>query len=307
MKILIYDLIIIGGGPAGITAGIYAARKKLNTLLITKDFFGQIAKTGQIDNWPGEMNVSGMFLMQKLEKHLKQFPIEIKEAIRIVGVKQEDGLFGVQTEKGEQIKSKTVIVATGRNARMLGTEGEQEFLGKGLSYCSICDAPFFKDKQVLVVGGGNAGFEAALDLARYAKKVFLFEKSQKISADEMLQEQTKATHKVEILLETELVKIEGQGKVQAIVYKDQKSQKTFQQPMDGVFVQVGSAPATGFLAGLVEFNENNAIKVNPKTLQTSQEGIFAAGDCNDSKYKQMIIAAGQGASAALSVYDFLQK
>ncbi len=323
---MLYDLIIIGGGPAGITAGIYAARKKLNALLITKDFFGQAGKTSQIDNWPGEMAVSGIALMQKLEKHLRQFPIQIESGGKVVAVgiekrvKGVEGVkllptgrsltpssFSVQTDKNIKYQSKSLIITTGRNARTLGVEGEQDFVGKGISYCSVCDAPFFKDKQVVVIGGGNAGFETALDLAKYAKKIFIFEKSQKVLADEMLQEQAKATGKIEILLENELIKIEGQGKVQAIVYKDIKTQKTFQQPMNGIFVHIGSVPVTGFLGKLVDFNKNNEIKVNSKTLQTSQKGVFAAGDCNDFKWKQMIIAAGQGAIAALSVYEYLQK
>lgn len=315
---MLYDLIIIGGGPAGITAGIYAARKKLNALIITKDFFGQAGKTSQIDNWPGEMAVSGIALMQKLEKHLRQFAIEIVSGKKIVAVEKvnltksspETGLdlvkFNVQIESGENFQAKALIIATGRNARILGVEGEQDFMGKGISYCSICDAPFFKDKQVAVVGGSNAGFETALDLAKYAKKIFIFEKSAKSTADEMLQEQAKATGKVEILLEKELIKIEGQEKMQAIVYKDIKTQKTFQQPMSGIFVHIGSVPATGFLGKLVDFNRNNEIKVNSKVLQTSQKGIFAAGDCNDGKWKQMIIAAGEGAVAALSAYEYLQ-
>ncbi len=322
---MLYDLIIIGGGPAGITAGIYAARKKLNALLITKDFFGQAGKTSQIDNWPGEMAVSGIALMQKLEKHLRQFPIQIESGGKVVAVgiekrvKGVEGVkllptgrsltpssFSVQTDKNIKYQSKSLIITTGRNARTLGVEGEQDFVGKGISYCSVCDAPFFKDKQVVVIGGGNAGFETALDLAKYAKKIFIFEKSQKVLADEILQEKAKAMGKIEILLEKKLIKIEGQMKVQSIIYKDVKTRKIFQQPMSGIFVQIGSVPATGFLGKLVGFNKNNEIKVNSKTLQTSQKGIFAAGDCNDGKWKQMIIAAGEGAMAALSAHEYLQ-
>lgn len=301
-----HDLIIIGGGPAGITAGIYAARKKLNALLITKDFFGQIAKTGLVENWPGEISISGIALMQKLEKHLRNFPIEIKTGEKVVAVKKNGQGFLVQTEKNSAFAAKCLIIATGRSARALGIEGEQDFIGKGLSYCSICDAPFFKGKQVAVVGGGNAAFETALDLAKYAEKIYIFEKSAKPTADEILQEQVKATGKTEALLEKELVKIEGRGKVRLIAYKDLKTKKMFQKPIDGVFVQIGSVPATGFLGKLIDFNEQNEIKVNPRTLQTSLEGVFAAGDVIDSKRKQLVIAAGEGAKAALAAYDYLQ-
>lgn len=319
---MLYDLIIIGGGPAGVTAGIYASRKRLNVLVIAKDFFGQISKTGQVDNWPGDMAISGMALALKLEKHLKSFPIEIKAGQKVVSVK--DGvlevteslrgrsdsvtstLFTVQVESGEKFGAKSLIIATGRNAKTLGIEGEQDFVGKGLSYCSICDAPFFRDRQVAVFGGGNAGFETALDLIKYAKKVFIFEKSDRILADEALVEKAKTTGKIEICLRTEILKIEGQGKVQSIIYKDLALDKALQQPMDGIFVQIGSVPATGFLGKAVDFNEKNEIKVDSQTLEASVKGIFAAGDCNNTKWKQAIIASGQGAVAALSVYEFLQ-
>jgi len=313
-----YDLIIIGGGPAGITAGIYAARKKLNALLITKDFFGQIGSTGRVDNWPGEMGVGGMALMGKLEKHLRQFSIEIKtgqkvtavertlEGAKLLPVGKSLAPFTVQVEDGEKYQTMTLIIAAGRSARMLGVEGEEEFLGRGVSHCAICDAPFFKDKQVAVVGGGNAGFETALDLAKYAKKVFLFEKGPEVSADELLQVEARAGGKIEVLLNVELQKIEGRGKAQSITFRNLLNQKVFQQPMDGVFAQIGSLPAVDFLGKLVKLNKDKEIKVSPLTMETSQKGIFAAGDCNDTKFKQMIIAAGQGAVAALGAYEYLQ-
>jgi NADH-dependent peroxiredoxin subunit F len=309
---MIYDLIIIGGGPAGVTAGIYASRKKLNTLLITKDFFGQISKTGQVDNWPGDMAISGMALSLKLEKHLKQFPIEIKTGQKVVSVEKQGNLFEVRVDNNEKYQAKSLIVATGRNAKTLGIVGEEEFVGKGLSYCSICDAPFFRDKQVAVVGGGNAGFETALDLAKYAKEVFIFEKTDKIYADEILVEKalqlsSGQVNKIKVCLQSEIIRIEGDGKVESIVYKDLISNKEMQQPMEGIFVQIGSIPATLFLGKLVDFNEKNEIKVNPLNLETSVKGILAAGDCNDTKWKQAIVASGQGAVAALSVYEYLQK
>jgi len=302
-----FDLIIIGGGPAGITAGIYASRKKLKTLLITKDFSSQITKTGQIDNWPGDMAIKGMDLALKLEKHLKEFSIEIKTGHKVVAIKKTGNGFFVQTENNEQFETKTIIIATGRNARVLGIDGEKDFVGKGLSYCSICDAPFFKDKQVCVIGSGNAGVETALDLAKYAKKVIIFEKSGKSVADELLQDKAKETGKIEFSFNSEIAKIEGTGKVQSVIYKDLKNNKNLQQPMDGVFVQIGSVPATGFLGKLVSFNSQNEIEVNNTDFSSSVKGIFAVGDCNNTKWKQAIVAAGQGAVGALGVYEYLQK
>lgn len=321
---MLYDLIIVGGGPAGITAGIYAARKKIKTLLITKDFFGQIGSTSRVDNWPGDMGINGMTLMQRLEKHLRNFAIEIKTgqkvaAVKTVGIEaagagrkaaerpaSRSATFTVQIESGESFISKAVIVATGRAARKLNIEGEEEFLGRGLSHCVVCDAPFFKDKQVVVIGAGNAGLEAALELVKYAKKVFIFEKSGQIRADELLQNEVRSNANIEILLRTELQKVEGQKMVQSITYKNLAAQKIFQQPMAGVFSQIGGSPVTDFLGNLLKQNRNKEIIVKPLTMETSQKGIFAAGDCNSTKHKQMVIAAGQGAEAALSAYDYLQ-
>lgn len=303
----IYDLTIIGGGPAGITAGIYAARKRLKTLLITKDFIGQVAKTGQVDNYPGSFGASGQELMKKFEEHLKKFEIEIKKNEEVTKVEKKEGTFSVKTENGNEFKAKTLIIATGRDPRPLEVPGEKEFIGRGISYCSVCDSPFFKDKAVAVIGGGNAGFEAALDLAKYAKRIFIFEKSNKVIADEILQERVEKEKKIEIHLNKEIKKVEGKGKIQALVYQDLETGKTFQVPIDGVFVQIGSVPATAFVKDLVDFNERDEIKVDFETCQTSTLGIFAAGDVNDGKWKQIIIAAGEGCRAALAAYEYLQK
>jgi len=300
-----YDLIIIGGGPAGITAGIYAARKKLKTLLITKNFLGQVAKTGQIDNYSGFPEISGMKLMKKFEEHLKKFDIKINEDEEVTKVEKAGENFLVKTEKKNKFLGKTVIVATGRDPRPLEIPGEKEFIGRGVSYCSICDSPFFKDKSAAVIGGGNSGFEAALDLTKYAKRIFIFERSDKIIADEILQEQVKRERKIQIHLNKEMKKIEGIGKVQALIYQDLKTGETFQVPIDGIFVQIGSVPATGFLKGLCEFNENDEIKVDFETCTASCPGIFAAGDVNDGKWKQIIIAAAEGCRAALAAYEYL--
>jgi len=301
-----YQLIIIGGGPAGITAGIYAARKRMKTLLITKDFLGQIANTSQIDNYPGLAGVSGLQLMEKFEEDIKKFEIEIKEGYKVNLVKKNSQGFLVETEDKKTFKAQAIIVATGRDPRPLEIPGEKEFIGKGVSYCSICDAPFFKDKNVAVIGGGNSGFRAALDLAKYAKRVSVFEYSDKIIADEFFQEQAERQEKIKVYLNAEAKAIEGNKKVQTIIYKDRKTKKTYYLPVDGVFVQIGSVPATAFVKGLVQFNEHDEIIVDPKTCQSKTPGIFAAGDVNDGKWKQVIIACGEGARAALAAYEYLQ-
>ena len=302
----IYDLIIIGGGPAGITAGIYATRKKIKILLIAKDFIGQIGKTNEVDNYPGFSKISGLDLMKKFEEHLKKFSFEIKKQ-KVIKVEKIQQGFAVKTEEKEEFLTKTIIVATGKDPRPLEAEGEKEYIGRGVSYCSICDGPFFQNKAVAVIGGGNSGFEAALDLVKYAKRIFIFEKSEKIIADEILRDRAKKEKKIEIHTNTEIKKIEGNNKVQDLIYQDLKTRKTYQVPTDGVFIQIGSIPATGFLKDLVEFNQTDEIKVDFETCATSCSGIWAAGDVNNGEWKQIIIAASDGARAALAVYEYLQK
>lgn len=301
------ELIIIGGGPAGITAGIYASRKRLKTILITRDFIGQAGKTSKIDNYPGLYGISGPKFMERLKEHIKKFEIEIVEGEEVIKVSKKGNKFLVKTDKEKQYLSKALIVATGRDPRPLEIPGEKELLGKGVSYCSICDAPFFKDKQVIVVGGGNSGFEAALDLAEYAKKIYIFERGKKPIADEILQEEIERNSKIKVFCQIELKEIIGKDKVEAVRYFNLKTKKEYQMPAGGVFVQIGQIPATGFLKGLVKFNQKDEIEVDLATCKTSCPGIFAAGDVNSGPYKQIVIAVGEGARSALSAQKYLRK
>lgn len=304
---MLYDLIIIGGGPAGVTAGIYAARKKLKTLLITRDFLGQVGKTSQIDNYPGLFAVSGFEMMKILEEHLKKFEIQIQEQENVIKIEKKNNNFLLKTSKEKEYAAKAVIVATGRDPRPLEVPGEKEFIGKGVSYCSICDAPFFRAKTAAVIGGGNAGFEAALDLVKYVKKIFIFERSDRLLADEISQDKTRKEEKIEIYLNKEIKSIEGNGKVQSLIFQDLKTKKNFQMPIDGVFIQIGSIPATGFLKGLVKFNKDDEVEVDFETCASSCPGLFAAGDVNSGRWKQIVIAAAEGSRAALAAYEYLQK
>ncbi len=320
---MLYDLIIIGSGPAGITAAIYAVRKKLKTLLITRDFVGQVGKISEIENWPGEEKISGMELMEKLSNHLKKFEIEIEEGDEVKEIKKTGDIFEIRTKRGDGIKGRAVIITSGRTPRLLGVAGEKEFLGKGVSTCSICDAPFFKDKLVAVIGGGNAGFRTALDLVSYAKEIYIFEASSKLGADEVFQEKAKNSGKVEIIFNAQVLEIKGREGVpksrqvgtgipaeglgiEKIIYKDLISQEQKEFPLEGVFIEIGSIPATNFVRNLVDFSKTGDIMINPKTLETKTPGLFAAGDVADLAYKQLIIAAGEGAKAALSAYNYLQ-
>lgn len=304
---MIYDLIIIGGGPAGVTAGIYAARQKLNTLLITKEFGGQVAKKAVlIENYPGFEEISGLELIQKFEKHLKKQKINIEkdEVVKIKKIKEK---FSIFTKNQKQYFSKTVIIASGADPRPLEVKGEKEFLGRGVSYCVTCDGPLFQGKTVAIIGGGNAGFEAALFLSKIAQKIYILEFSDTIKADIENQERVKKTGKVEIITEAQVKEIKGEKFVKSLIYLNKKTKKEIELKIDGVFIEIGSLPATSFVKDLVDFNERDEIVVEFETMATKTPGLFAAGDCNIGKYKQIITACGEGAKAALAAYDYLQK
>jgi len=303
---MVYDLIIIGGGPAGITAGIYAARQKLNTLLITKDFGGQIArKAVAIENYPGFEKISGMELIKKFEKHLRKQKIDIErdEAIKLKKIGKK---FFVQTKSRQLFQAKAVIIASGADPRPLEVPGEKKFIGRGLSYCSVCDGPLFENKTVAVIGGGNAGFETAIFLAKIAKKIYILETGPKVRADQTNQEMVKKTGKAEIITNVALKKIQGEQFVKSIVYQDRKSKKEKTLPVGGIFVEIGSQPATSFVKDLVDFNEKDEIGVDFETCQTKTPGLFAAGDVNVGSYKQIITACGEGAKAALAAYNYIK-
>jgi len=301
-----YDLIIIGGGPAGITAGIYGARKKLNTLLISRDFIGQTAKAILVENYPGIKEIPGIKLMEKFKKHLEKFEIDINEGEEVVEIKKKGNFFEVRTNQDDRYLAKSIIVATGRDPRPLEVPGEKELIGRGISYCSICDAPLFREKTVAVIGGGNAGFEAALDLTKYAKKIYILEFSSKPLADEVTIERAKKTKKIEIILNAKVKEILGKAKVEGLIYDDLiKAEKKLE--VEGVFIMIGQIPATSFVKGLVNFNEKDEIIIDPVTCQTKTLGLFAAGDVTNIKQKQIIVAAAEGAKAALAAYEYLQK
>ena len=302
-----YDLIIIGGGPAGITAGIYASRQKLNTLLITKSFGGQIArKAVGIENYPGFEEISGLDLIRKFEKQLRKQKIDIeRDGVR--KIKKIGNKFLIQTTGKNTFEAKTVIIASGADPRPLEVPGEKKFIAKGVSYCTTCDGPLFANKTVAVVGGGNSGFEAAVFLAGWVKKIYILEYGPKVKADEITQEKAKKTGKVEVITSAALKRVQGKDFLESITYQDNKTKKIISLKVDGIFVEIGSQPATSFVKGLVDFNEKDEIDIDLKTMQTKTPGLFAAGDVSSVFFKQIVIAAGEGAKAALSVSNYLQK
>jgi len=314
---MVYDLIIIGGGPAGITAGIYASRQRLKTLLITKEFGGQVArKAVAIENYPGFEEISGLDLIKKFEKHLRRFTPHQKfgggqgidiERDEVIKVKKIKSKFLVITASKNKFESMAVIVASGADPRPLEIPGEKEFLGRGVSYCVTCDGPLFEDKTVAVVGGGNSGFETALFLSKIAKKIFILEYGEKVKADLENQERVKETGKVKIITNAAIKEIRGNDFVNSIIYQNRKTGENIILAVEGVFVEIGNQPTTSFVKDLVDFNERDEIKVGFETYQTKTPGLFAVGDCNVGYYKQIITACGEGAKAALAAYDYLEK
>jgi NADH-dependent peroxiredoxin subunit F len=304
-----YDLIIIGGGPAAVAAGVYVARKRINTLLITETFGGQSEVSADVQNWIGTKSVSGFDFAKMLEEHVRaQESIEIVTGKRVNKITQgEDKVYQVTTENGTTYSANGIILGTGSRRRKLGVPGEKEFDGKGVAYCSTCDAPLFGGKDVAVVGGGNAGLEAVIDLKPYAKKIYLLEFGETLKGDPVSQEKVKASG-VEIIYNAESVAIHGDqstGFVTALEYKDRKSNENKKLLVGGVFVEIGALPNSEIVKELVELNKYGEVIINHKTAETSREGIWAAGDATDAAFKQNNVSAGDAVKAALSAYQFI--
>lgn len=304
---MIYDLIIIGGASAGLTAGIYAARKKLNAIILTKQVGGQSLLTETIENFPGFLTISGRELSVKMREQCEKYGVQIKEGVEVEQIEKVGANFILKPKDGEKIETKSIVIATGKHHRKLGIPGEKEFENKGVAFCTICDAPMFGGKTVAVAGAGNSGLTAAWDLAKYAEKVYVMSYESEIAGDEWLQERLRKIGKVEFITDAEIKEIKGKNFVEKIVYDDTKAGVEKELAVSGVFINIGWVPMTGFLKGFVKLNEEGEIVINPATNETSVEGVFAAGDVTDIKYKQCIIAAGEGAKSALSAYEYLSK
>lgn len=304
-----YDVVIIGGGPGGIAAGVYIARKRMSALFITENFSSQSTVSASIENWIGTETIAGFAFGQALEKHLRaQEGMEIKTGAKVTAIKERSqGGYEIETDKGERYESKTIIIASGGRHRHLNVPGEEKFNGKGVVYCSTCDAPFFREKKVAVVGGGNAGLEAVEDLLPYAKEIILIVRSGELKGDQITQDKVLASPKVSILFHTLTEEIKGENKVTGIRIKDSETGEVKTLDLDGVFIEIGMVPNTEFVKDLLDLNERGEIILDHKTRGTSKPGIFAAGDATDAPYKQNNISAGDGVAAALSAYDFVRK
>ena len=304
-----HDLIIIGGGPGGAAAGVYAARKKIKTLLITEEWGGQSLVSADIQNWIGTKSVSGFDFAKMLEDHLRnQEDIEIIEGDVVSAVEKLPSGFKVKTRGGKTFETKYLLITTGSRRRKIGIPGEKEFDGKGVAYCSTCDAPIFKDKTVAVIGGGNAGLEAVLDLLPYASKIYLMEYTDALRGDPITQEAIKKKDgKVAIITMAETLQILGDQFVTGLKYKDRKTGEEKTLNLQGVFVEIGSIPNTDFVKGMMELNKFGEIMVDHKTQKTSVPGIWAVGDVTDVLYKQNNISAGDAVKAILNIYEEINK
>lgn len=302
-----YDLIIIGGGPAGISAGIYVARLGVKALLITKEFGGQIGKKAvDIENYPGFTKISGPELIKKMEDHLRSNEIDI-EMDEVVKIEKKEGRFIVLTKGDKEYETLSIILSSGSDPRPLEVPGEKEYIGKGVSYCALCDGPIFRDKVVAIAGGGNAAFETAVFLSKIVKKIYILEFSPEVKAFESNQKLVADTGKVEIITNVAVKEIHGEDFVEFLTYEDRETGEKKSLEVQGIFIEVGHLPATSYAKGLVEFNERDEIKVQPETCQTTVPGIFAAGDVNEGIFKQVVTAVGEGAKAALVAHNYIEK
>ena len=299
-----YDLIVIGGGPAGISASIYLARKGLKVALVTENIGGQVKETLGIENMISVSETSGKKLTGDMHSHLNDYNIQVKEHFKVNEIKK--GTFKtVVLSSGEKIKTKTIVVATGARWRELGVPGEKENLGNGVAYCPHCDGPFFKGKDVAVVGGGNSGIEAAIDLSGIVNKVSVLEFMPDLKADNILIEKAVSKDNISIYKNAQVKLISSEnGKVNGLNYIDRNTSKEKTIKLDGIFVQIGLIPNSQFLNGVVDLNKHGEIIVN-ENGETSEKGIFACGDVTTVPYKQIIISMGEGAKTALSVADHL--
>ena len=298
-----YDVLVVGGGPAGAAAAIYAARKGIRTGIVAERFGGQVNDTLAIENIIGTKATEGPAFVSSLEGHVLDYDVDVMKSQRAKRIARGE-MVEVTLENGAVLKGKTVILATGTRYRQLDVPGEQEFKNKGVAYCPHCDGPIFKGKSVAVVGGGNSGVEAAIDLAGIVKHVTVLQHREELKADLVLQERLRSLPNVTVLTNALTTEITGTDKVNGLTYIDKSTGEEKHIELEGVFVQIGLLPNTEFLAGTLELNAHGEIVVD-KHGATSMPGVFAAGDCTDSVYKQIVISMGSGATAALGAFDYM--
>lgn len=301
-----YDTIIIGSGPAGLTAAIYATRREMKTLVIGKELGGQVVWASEIENYPGFKNINNFEFIERFRDQAVSLGAELKEAEVKKIEKTEEGVFKIVTGK-EEFLAKTVIVAIGLSPRRLAVPGEVEFNGKGVSYCANCDGPLYRGKKVAVIGGGNSAFDAAEYLSKIATKVYIIHRNNEFKAFDVLVQEVKERENIEIITNVTIKQIKGENSVQGLVYADKESLEESEIEVDGVFVEVGRIASTDLVADYIDRDEKMQLLVNKK-CETKTPGLFAAGDVtNASEYKQITVAIGQATIAALAAYQYIQE
>lgn len=306
---MVYDLIIIGAGPAGMTAGVYAARKKLKTLILSQDIGGQAAWSSDVENYLGFTMITGADLVEKFEHHVEQFKdvLELRLVTKGVSeIKKEKTYFSVQIKDGNIEHARAVIIAGGKIPRPLGVAGEKEFLNRGVTYCAWCDGPLFAGKDVAIVGGGNSALDAALNIERTVKSIVIINVTPELTGDPVMIDKITASPHVRVINDSEVVSVNGEKFVNSITIQNHKIKNPSTIDVAGVFIEVGSLPATGYLKSLIKLNKASEIIID-KYNMTSREGIFAAGDITDIPEKQIITAAGEGAKAAICAAQYIAR
>lgn len=300
-----YDLIVVGGGPAGLTAAIYAARRAMKTLILAKEFGGQAVYASKVENFPGFDLIPGYELMEKMKVQAERLGAEIKN-VEATEIKRESDIFFVRDKDGSVYEGKSLILSFGAVPRKLGLPNEDKFKGNGISYCATCDAPFYKNKNVAVVGGGNAALDAALLLAKFAKQVYLIHRREEFKAEEVRVNEIKKLPNVEIILNSEVKEIKGEKNIEGVMMGKVDSGEMRDLEVNGIFVEIGHIVESDFVSKMVALDERKQIVANDKN-ETNVPGVFAAGDATTVPWKQIVIAAGEGAKAALTAYSYLQK
>jgi alkyl hydroperoxide reductase subunit F len=304
-----FDLIIVGGGPAGCAAGVYAARKLLKTALVTESFGGQSVVSADIENWIGTAHISGEQLAKDLENHVRTYAgtvVDIMTGVRAVKVMPHDGHYALHLSDGAIVEGKTILIATGGQRRKLSVPGAELFDQKGLTYCASCDGPLFSGQDVAVVGGGNAGFETAAQLLAYTKSVTLLQEGDMYAADPVTVEKVLSHPNMRGITNAETLEVLGEKFVKGLKYRDKKTGMEQTLPVTGIFVEIGLVPSTDYIADLIDMDQFKRVIVDQRTMRTSLTGVWAAGDCTNGLYHQNNIAAGDAVKALEDIYVYLK-
>ncbi len=297
-----HDVIIVGAGPAGLSAGVYCARKMMDTLVVSRDVGGQATWSWEVENYLGYQLISGVELVERFRDHLENFKVELMEGRTVSSLVEVEGGFSVNTDKGEELTARVAIVVSGKVPRMLAVPGETEYRGRGVAYCATCDAPLFRDMKVAVVGGGNSALDAALQLAQIAERVTILTEESSLGGDEIHRDQVLGSDTIEVSTSSRVTAILGERFVTGLDFMREGVERSLEA--EGVFIEIGSMPSTTFLPPQVELNELGEIVIDSNN-RTNLPGLFAAGDVTNVMEKQIIIAAGEGAKAALGAYSWL--